>query len=222
MSVMVPSLLDGAGGADVRDLAADSQRLAIAMASKTPDAQYAVERIVSEHAPGIKPVHESLLAITTKIDVEVKTRREELLALAKMCTLVAAASVVAVSQEHEQEHQQRQREQQQQQRPTGKGTARSASGSDVDGGSGGSSERMMRLLDVRSLRECVEALGFLVGRKDARRRTLLRRPGSSSIKDEIADLNGRVLDAAREMGLAGILAVFKGVLVSFFCFLFFS
>ncbi|CAN0193370.1 unnamed protein product, partial [Ectocarpus fasciculatus] len=226
---MVPSLLHGAGhehvdaaqrgagagGADVRDLAADAQKLAIAMASKTTDAQYTVQRLLTDHSPAVMGIHESLLAITAKIDLEVKTRREELLALAKMCTLVAAASVVVVSQEHEQEERQRhkQRQREQQQRPSGKGAARSASGSDNNGGGGGGgSERMMRLLDVGPLRECVEALGFLVRRKDARRRTLLRRSSSSSIKDEIADLNGRVLDAAREMGLAGILAVFKGVL----------
>eukprot|EP00752_Nemacystus_decipiens_P004141 g3790.t1 len=169
-------------GIDIRDLAADSQRLAMAMSSDTPDSQYLVGRLVSDHAPALKSVHKTLLSITAKLG-EVKTRKEELVALTKMCAFVAAASVIAVSR-------------QRQRRPSGTGD----------------SNTILRLLNLGPLEECVDDLEFIVERLGRRPRKPLLRRSNSIAKSDIVGLNGRVVGLAREMGLAGVMAVFKGVL----------
>lgn len=198
---MTPSLHQeacGGGGAgssannrsmDLRDLAADSQRLAMAMSSGTPDSQYMVGRLVVDQAPALRTVHRLLLSVTAKL-AGVKARKEELVALTKMCAFVAAASVVVASR-------------QRQRRPVGSGS----------GSGGGDSEEIKRLLDLGPLEECVGDLELVVERLGRRRKPLLRRSNSSVGKSDIAGLNSRVFDLAREMGLAGVLAVFKGVLV---------
>lgn len=182
----------------MRDLAADSQQLAMAMmSSDTLDAQYLVRRLVSHHAPALKSVHETLLSITVKLHA-VRTRKEELVALTKMCTFVAAASVIVVSQ-------------QRRQHPNGSRNA-DITGNADSGSSANDSKKIRRLLNLGPLEECVDDLDFVVERLGRRRKPLLRR-SNSVVKSDIVDLNSRIFDLARAMGLAGVLAVFKGVLV---------
>lgn len=174
----------GGKGVDLRDLAADAQQLAMAMSSDTPDSQYLVGRLVADHAPALRSVRETLLSVTAKLGA-VKTRKEELVALTKMCTFVAAASVIVVSQQRR-----------------------------LNGSGGGDSKKILRLLDLGPLEECVDDLELVVERLGRRRKPLpLLRRSSKVVKSDIVDLNSRVVDLAKEMGLAGVLAVFRGVLV---------
>ncbi|CAM9124237.1 unnamed protein product, partial [Scytosiphon promiscuus] len=206
------------GEVDVRDVATDSQKLALAMSSDTPDARYTVRRLLSDHAPMVKPLHLTLLGITAKLEL-VKTRREELVALTKMCTFLTAAYVIVLSHQREQ---QQQEEDEEERRLNGRRIAAPSSKSSDGRGSRSSRSnssnssissirKPMRSLDLSPLEECVEALAALVDRKGKRRKSLMRISESSG-KNEIVDLNARVFDLARDMGLAGIVAVFKGVL----------
>lgn len=67
--------------------------------------------------------------------------------------------------------------------------------------------------DVRPLEECVEAVEQLVGRC-GRRGKLSMVLKATRVKNEISELHALIGNMAAEMGLAGIVAVFKGVLVS--------
>lgn len=167
----------------------------MAMSSDTPDSQYLVGRLLSDHAPALKSVHETLLSVTAKLNA-VRTRKEELMALTKMCSFVAAASVIVVSQQRRQEQ-----------------SNGSDSGSDSGRGTSKDMKKMSRLLNLGPLQECVRDLDFIVERLGRRRKPLLRR-SNSVVKGDIVDLNSRVFDLAGDMGLAGVVAVFKGVLVS--------
>lgn len=84
------------------------------------------------------------------------------------------------------------------------------------GSGGGDSKKILRLLDHGPFEECVDDLELVVERLGRRRKPLpLLRRSSSVDKSGIVNLNSRVVDLAREVGLAIVLAVFalRGVLV---------
>lgn len=173
-------------GTDIRGLAAHSQKLAMAMGSDSQEARQAIGRLAPDHSCALISIHETLLAVTGKLDA-VKTRKEELLALTKVCGFITAASIIVVSR---------------QQQLTG-------------GGSSDTSKMVVRrLLNLGPLEECVDDLELLVKRLGKRRAPLLRRSNSIfKIKSEVEGIHSRVIDLTKDMGLAGVLAVFRGVLV---------
>lgn len=212
-------------GTDVRGLAVDSQKLAMAMTSDSQEARQAIRRLAPDYSTAVISIHETLLAVTGKLDV-VKTRKEEMVALTKLCAFLTAASVIVVSR--------------QQQLTDGGGGAsgrgrslsRSLSSSSsssifsinisigsggtsgIGSGSGSGKKAVRRFWNLDPLETCVQDLELLVEKLGKRRTPLLRRSNSmGKVISEIGGIHSRVADLAKDMGLAGVLAVFKGVLV---------
>ena len=157
--------------ADLRDAAAEATRLALAMGSDAPDAVSFVAKLCSKF-PLVAPVLETLKSIREKLD-DLKAKKEELVALNKRCTGIAAAVVVKCQL----------------------------------------ASRQSSQMDVGPLEECLEALEVFVERF-GRRGKLSTVLNATSDKNEILRLHQRVGSLPGVMGLASILAVFKGVLVS--------
>ena len=157
--------------ADLRDAAAEATRLALAMGSDAPDAISFVAKLCSKF-PLVAPVLETLKSIREKLD-DLKAKKEELVALNKTCTGIAAAVVVKCQL----------------------------------------ASRQSSQMDVAPLEECLEALEVFVERF-GRRGKLSTVLNATSDKNEILKLHQRVGSLPGVMGLASILAVFKGVLVS--------
>ena len=141
------------------------------MGSDAPDAISFVAKLCSKF-PLVAPVLETLKSIREKLD-DLKAKKEELVALNKRCTGIAAAVVVKCQL----------------------------------------ASRQSSQMDVAPLEECLEALEVFVERF-GRRGKLSTVLNATSDKNEILKLHQRVGSLPGVMGLASILAVFKGVLVS--------
>lgn len=101
----------------------------------------------------------------------------------------------------------------------GTGTSNTRNGARSFAGNAGRGSIGGKMIDVRPLEDCVDAVQKIVERcsKGGKLSMVLK---ATRVKNEISELNARVGDLAEDMGLAGIVAVFKGVLVSglFACF----